>query len=498
VVARALGRPVVLQPNVVGHGFNALRDAACADLQRRFADPLRVVVRGAVRMLSVLDALVFVHDTARRHVCVGAWQPDGTLAINTLNRVEIGRPLAGFAWLDVLLAQWREEWASFGARFRRPCIGNRLRKALRCWMRNNVDLPAQRRLFSEALALEPRMVWMAERLGPNEPHGWLFTDRYNAVGRHFQQLEWVLADSPSLFRLVGLALLERRLKNPDEPVASTRQMLRTLGISDAAWRQACRLGPRLYDVALAVALPHMRFQACVAALRLLMVADLQPLPKALQQVLYWQHALPDMDVVDFHRNWCSFPDWFIRSAARAARQAEGRGEVALFIDEEFLPAVEWLCEEHARPDDNQVHAGWAWIQRAVRGWSEDPARLWRHSSLFWRSLIEVENVDGFNAYALRDPQSLIEEGRVMHHCVARYVDACARGTFRVFSLRDASTGGRVATVLLELFGDDRWIVGEARERMNRLCTGAARRAAERLADRYSEAAARRVQEHALA
>ena len=87
LVACCLASPSVPQPAISGFGFESVKEAACADLLRRFAAPLRVADVGEVRIVSMLDALVFVHDWARRHVCVGAWQADGTVAINTLNRV---------------------------------------------------------------------------------------------------------------------------------------------------------------------------------------------------------------------------------------------------------------------------------------------------------------------------------------------------------------------------------------------------------------------------
>ena len=77
----------------LGRGFAAIRDAACADLLRRFADPVRVVDVDGVRIVNVLDAVVYIHDRTQRHVSVAAWQPDGTLVINTISRFEIGHPL---------------------------------------------------------------------------------------------------------------------------------------------------------------------------------------------------------------------------------------------------------------------------------------------------------------------------------------------------------------------------------------------------------------------
>lgn len=490
LVARCLASPRVPSPAVTGLGFEAVSEAACADLLRRFAAPLRVADVGDVRIVSMLDALVFVHDRARRQVCVGAWQPDGTLAVNTLGRIEIGWPLAGFAWLDVLLAQWQKHWTAFAPALRRRHFRNRVRNALKRWIRDTLDMKAQRKEFGEALELDPRAVWMTERLERRHRGGWLFADRYNAVGRNFSRLEWVLADSPPLFRLVGLALLDAHLVDPDEPVASTLQRLRALGVSEAAWRAACRFGARLFDTAIDSAANPRLFETCVEVLRMIEHTDLLPPPVALQKILYWQHSLRDSNQVHFKPGWCSFQPWFLRHAARAARDALSRNELHFFLDGEFLPAVDWLTEVRPSPDANQLRAGWRWIDRARSDWACDPARIWEGSGRAWASALVDGYCGGYNVFPLGDPKSMIEEGRAMHHCIALFIEDCLRGQVRAFSLRDVNTGERVLTAMLRRVNDDEWVLADARMRMNRKAKGLALSAALLLSCRYGQSVAK--------
>jgi PcfJ-like protein len=490
LVESCMAPPVTGGPLAAGPDFDALFAAARADLQRRLASPVRVAETGTVRVVCLIDALVFVHDTARRRVCTGAWQPDGTLAINTTRVVEIGRPLAGFTWLDAIFAQWHAMCPVMACGLCQPQLRNRLRNALVRWLRSNADLRNRRRAFREALHLDARVAWMAVRLDRPVRGVWLSAAHYNAVGRQLERLEWALADSPALFRLVGLALLDGRLANPDEPVESTLAQLRSQRVSLAAWRAACRLGPRLFDAALGAAVNTRLIEACVEVLRQIEHTDFLPMPAALQKVLYWQHAERDSNRVLFRQGWCTFEPWFLRHAARAARAAECAGRIDGFIDDDFLPAMEWLLAARPRPDANQMHAGWRWIQRARDGWANDPARRWEGSRQSWSSALKVLYCGGYNAFALTEANALVEEGRVMHHCIATYIEACLRDEVRVFSLRDVNTGQRVATAMLRNHHDGQWALVDVRLRMNRKAEGVLLNAALLLACRYGEAMAR--------
>ena len=489
MVVRALSPPQVACPGFVGLGFDALCHAACADLLRRFADPVRIVDVGAVRIVSVLDAVVYVHDRATRHVSVGAWQPDGTVAINRVARFEIGRPLMGFVWLEIFSTQWQSAWQVFKPALDRQRVRNRLRNVLKRWLRETVNLRAQRKVFRDALLLDAQVVWMAERLVRNHRKAWLFADRYNAVGEQFERLRWALSDSPSAFRVVGLALIDGRVLDPDEPVASTLNSLRLLGVTSAAWRAACRLGPRLFDRIVDHAANSRLFDACTEMLRLIEHTDLEPLPAKLQDLIFWQHALPHSNYVQFEKNWCCLPPWFLRHATRAARAAEMRGELGEFLDLEFLPAVEWVSETRPAPDANQINAGWRWIVRTQRDWAADPLVRLNGRNPAWRSAIERESVEGLNIYALTDARTVIEEGQVMCHCVAQYVSMCVRGIYRLFSLRDGQTGERVATALLKRIEEEQWELVDVRLRRNETVEGAPRRAGLWLSQRYGEAVA---------
>ena len=89
--------------------------------------------------------------------------------------------------------------------------------------------------------------------------------------------------------------------------------------------------------------------------------------------------------------------------------------------------------------------------------------------LVWDSSLDAFELGEYQMIPLTSSWALREEGRVMHHCVGGYVEMCAKGRARVFSIRDL-LGHRVATLSL-VFRDEYWhleqIKGFANEDVSR-------------------------------
>jgi hypothetical protein len=147
-----------------------------------------------------------------------------------------------------------------------------------------------------------------------------------------------------------------------------------------------------------------------------------------------------------HFEWAA---WHTRPAEiqEAAEEAQWPiGEVADFAGAHpdrfnlrwtFRRAVEEAREWHVqlqRANEEQ-----AFFLRYGKRWDEDidydplPARL---------------DVPGHVFLALRSGKALFEEGLAMHHCVASYARDVVIGSSRIYSIIDAKTGRRLATVEL--------------------------------------------------
>jgi hypothetical protein len=104
------------------------------------------------------------------------------------------------------------------------------------------------------------------------------------------------------------------------------------------------------------------------------------------------------------------------------------------------------------------NAGIAWLKRASDRWHQEldlqqqqlrEAELARRESITWDAMPEID--DGvYRAVMLNNGRLLAEEGRAMHHCVGDYTGSCAAGHSRIFSIREAASGKRCAT--MELIG----------------------------------------------
>ena len=121
------------------------------------------------------------------------------------------------------------------------------------------------------------------------------------------------------------------------------------------------------------------------------------------------------------------------------------------------------------------------LLRAVSGWHRDLAEMrsaataaatWGPSGFAPFAHEEGED-DGRRAYEVAElltAQELLEEGRVMNHCVASYANDCASGRSSIWSLRKRIESGRVVRLAtVEVRREDGTIV-QVRKRSNKLAT----------------------------
>lgn len=114
----------------------------------------------------------------------------------------------------------------------------------------------------------------------------------------------------------------------------------------------------------------------------------------------------------------------------------------------------------------------------------------------WAALLPRYAIGPFLAVELDTGSLLAEEGLEQRHCIGTYVNACASGATRVFSLR--RNGRRAATIELQRNHDGSWRMVQIRGKANTVIQDAAMLdAADRVAQAYSEAAQLKVRTDAL-
>ncbi|MEM1370839.1 MAG: PcfJ domain-containing protein, partial [Pseudomonadota bacterium] len=118
----------------------------------------------------------------------------------------------------------------------------------------------------------------------------------------------------------------------------------------------------------------------------------------------------------------------------------------------LLAAFAWYSR-HKQPQASAL-IGRRWSPQQKLSNSTRAALMWSHEIVKFAAMRPIRRgpgrysrgnrTNGLVMVALRRPESLIEEGQLMNHCVASYIDDVARGDCLIFSLR--RNGQRVATM----------------------------------------------------
>lgn len=113
-------------------------------------------------------------------------------------------------------------------------------------------------------------------------------------------------------------------------------------------------------------------------------------------------------------------------------------------------------------DKNQWRSSWSCIWKIY-----DAGLGGRNSTAEWESRVSDLLIFGLKVKPLTSSKELCLEGMQMNHCVSSYAKVCREGTYRVFSIREATAEKRIATVGLS-FTDCVWKLDQIKGRNN--CT----------------------------
>jgi hypothetical protein len=138
-----------------------------------------------------------------------------------------------------------------------------------------------------------------------------------------------------------------------------------------------------------------------------------------------------------------------------------------FLDEELPAVVRWYfrTDQQRKLDDNQIKRGWSYLHQEYLAWRER-CTYKAPTARKWQALLEEQVViDGVRVVELLNFDQVHEEGKVMRHCVIDTVINCKHDKYRVFSLRDAETNERMATLGI-IFSDGDWCIDDMRAQDN--------------------------------
>ncbi len=300
----------------------------------------------------------------------------------------------------------------------------------------------RRQALPRALALDPEVMRLA-RLARPLPHRDSVTNiDYSLAWRHRALFADVHAETPGLLPLVRMGLHERTLRPASNVVGQLKAGLRANGVTEAGWRYLARHGARLLRPAWRVAVGGASMNVAIHYLRALQAAGLPPPPPP-SFVAAWLAGIGVR--VNFHDGWCDVPAAVMGLALREAH-ARRRGANLANLVREFGNVAPWAADERVRLDKPQRRAGWEALVRRHFDWLFEEHERAVDNHAVWTSALGECDVDGFRVVPLTSDAALLEEAQAMRHCVRNFTPDCMDREVRIFSLRDAASGARVATL----------------------------------------------------
>lgn len=123
---------------------------------------------------------------------------------------------------------------------------------------------------------------------------------------------------------------------------------------------------------------------------------------------------------------------------------------------EITTTADWYIAENPKLTKQQIKLGWRGIQKRALEWHQN--HKWGTSDEYeyreWRCPIQ-SNQDEWLASLPEDMElvfvpltnsvELLNESETMDHCVVTYIESCASGCSRIFSIREKASGKTIAT-----------------------------------------------------
>ncbi len=493
-LAQHLGRPLrlvdrwlpVAVPDDLARAFGCgtSLDAGRALLRRRLADLCawldtqleqspRVIEQGPSRLVTVLQTVGFQVDYVSRRVSVARLDTRGSAQTLDLE-IELGVPLCTSYWLRWVIEDLRLS-ASAG---QRPLFAtDRQATAHDAWLMASAYRLLQndprfiwlrQEGLPRALGLDRELSALAVRARPARVVAQMPRSTYNLVWRHEHLFRRVARENPQLLRLLELCLRDEVLPLKGDPVAEMRDYFRTKKCSEAAWRYVHRHGDRLFSVACSMASNIGLLHVCLSYLRTLDAAGLPPPPPPTLARAWFRCYIPDdSDRLLFFTRWCAVHPSVSRALLLAADARRRSPEFSTFVSE-ATGVLHWAIATGHVLTKSQARAGWRWLRRNWQGWYVATQRIEALRYPAWGFPLPQTVIGRFEVMPLSNGAALVEEAYAMRNCLDLYAQRCESGEVRLFSVRCAETGRRIATLGLGVdWVESSWHVLDIRRFANR-------------------------------
>lgn len=456
---------------------DALRSTLLLDLERRLREPV-AVRRTRLRETVIVDVLGCVryrHELWRKLLRAQTCDERGGYHDHPGATVRPLAPLGSWHWLDGFLNRHRALLrqavrAATGEPDLAGAWGSRLdawlRGSVRAALRRSGAMPGLRRAIRASLPYSREQLELACRArrdpctplcGAEIEDLLCFEPAYRTLRR----------ESRALLHLCAAVRRPDDLGRPNAP-RRLKAMLRGMGLSRAGWRLLCRHGPRAYAaVSKGLKAADHIARAAVATLNLIAACQRPGLPPV--ELMGLLAEIEDQNLT----NELLVPMPLLRAAWDAARALPTRHARRGFAAGAFARAVNWW---RLHSDCPRVPAGctWSWFEARTRAWEARERVRHAGEDAAWATLVPAFDHGGVRVVPLGSWVELWDEGLAMCHCTgsAYYAASCIKGTLRIYSLRDARSGRRLATAACHRKPGDAWSQGQVSGFANRPVTRA--------------------------
>lgn len=424
------------------------------------------------RRVRVMGALDYVIDDAARKVWAEpspidhdeehhrAGPPWGYMSRRPVENVDLLNPLCKPAWLEYVAARpgwFASPFAKHQPRqqqlFLEPLVWvDILQQVVRTAFMRLRHLPSLAQLRSELAAtlaaqLGHDLLELGLRSRPWSRNICLSAEHLNQVWQHRCAFETMARENPQLLSALAAWLDDDgtyTTDNPSDALPAMRTDLLADGLPPKAWRVLSQQG--LHKLLPSQA-RHSLWSTMTQTLWSLHHAQWPPVPpRAFIQLLNDVAGRPQA----FRNTQGKLGGWFWRVACTEADRLRQQASAFETLASQIPQHTYMLRETGGQPDANQLRAGMAWLQARTRqhllfaqtrpealwlDWLPDPAAPKHPGSVAW--------------VVLRSSRDLLEESIALHNCAADYQGCCSNGTWAMISLRNTSTGKRLALVGLE-------------------------------------------------
>jgi hypothetical protein len=238
-----------------------------------------------------------------------------------------------------------------------------------------------------------------------------------------------------------------------------KRALASHGVNARGWRLYLDYGDAMFEVLgepwIDADAPVSSGQNSMAYLKLIAACemDIPPPPQLVCSISRWR--IPDGKLE-------AIPPLFLRAAWKGCVAADysddGDGTyTSQYIDQEVVPLASWYfaSQHHKVPDTNLLKSGWSALERRHYEWviereAQSPAPP------EWPVFVPAVEWEGLRFISLASNVALVADGAAMTHCIGTYAEKCRSRMLRAYSVREAKSGARVATLTVEEEKPGRW------------------------------------------